>query len=127
MAKRQIIQGPGIPAHRNPIPPAIRIGNMVYSSVITGQDPETGAYPDAIEAQIRNAFRTVRTIMERAGGSPADIAKIGVYLRDREDRKYLNPAWLEMFPDENDRPARHTIATQLDGPSKVQLEFTAVL
>ncbi len=127
MAKREPISGPGIPKHNQPFPTAVKIGNMVYSSAIGGPDPETGKYPEGIEEQVRNAFQAVRRIMELAGGSPANIAKMDVFLRDRDDRKHVNPHWLEMFPDENDRPVRHTIAAPLEGPVRIQLEFVALL
>ena len=65
--------------------------------------------------------------MREAGGSPADIGKVTVYLADRDDRKLVNPYWLEMFPDEDDRPVRHTSATSLPAGRFIQIEFIAVL
>jgi 2-iminobutanoate/2-iminopropanoate deaminase len=127
MPKRQVIAGPGIPKHRNPIAAAVKIGNMVYSAANGGMDPDTGIYPKSIEGQVRNAFQSVRNILAQAGGSPGDIATMTVYLRNRDDRKHVNPVWLEMFPDENDRPVRHTVAAALEGDVLIQLEFTAVL
>jgi 2-iminobutanoate/2-iminopropanoate deaminase len=127
MAKRQVIAGKGIPKHHHPFATAVKIGNMVFSAANGGQDPDTGIYPKLIEEQVRNAFQSVRNILEKAGGSPQDIATVKVYLRNRDDRKYVNPVWLEMFPDENDRPVRHTIAAALEGDVLIQVEFTAVL
>jgi 2-iminobutanoate/2-iminopropanoate deaminase len=127
MAKRQVIAGKGIPKHHHPFATAVKIGNMVFSAANGGQDPDTGIYPKSIEEQVRNAFQSVRNILEKAGGSPQDIATVKVYLRNRDDRKYVNPVCLEMFPDENDRPVRHTIAAALEGDVLIQVEFTAVL
>ena len=55
MPKRQIITGNGLPKHPQPFPTAVRVGNMVFSSAIGGQDSQTGKAPDAPEAQIANA------------------------------------------------------------------------
>jgi 2-iminobutanoate/2-iminopropanoate deaminase len=111
MAKREILHIPGAPGHRNPIPQAVRIGGFVFSSAIIGTDPATGELPDDPEKQAWNTFRNIRTLVEQAGGTTDDIAKMSVSLRDLENRKYVNDAWLDMFPDPADRPARHT--TQL--------------
>lgn len=127
MAKRENISGPDIPEHNQPFPTAVRVGNMVFSSAVPGNDPETHDLPEDVEAQVANAFKTVRAIMERAGGSVDDIGKMTVYLRDRDNRKYVNPHWTEMFPDENSRPVRHTVPADLPGGYHIQLEFMAVI
>ena len=36
MPKREIIRGPMIPEHDQPFPPAVRIGNMVFSAAVGG-------------------------------------------------------------------------------------------
>ena len=41
MPKRQSIEIEGF-AHKNPIPAACRIGNMLMTGIITGTDPATG-------------------------------------------------------------------------------------
>ena len=41
MAKRQSIEIEGF-AHKNPIPAASRLGNMLMTGIITGMDPATG-------------------------------------------------------------------------------------
>ncbi|MGM0396469.1 MAG: RidA family protein [Bacillota bacterium] len=65
--------------------------------------------------------------MEAAGGSIDDIASVKVYVRYPEYMKYINPHWLKMFPDEDNRPARHTTIGRLKAGVKVQIEMTAVL
>ncbi len=127
MASRQRIAGPDIPEHVNPFPAAVKIGNMVFSAATGGDDPETHELPEDEESQIANAFRTVRNIMRRAGGSPADIAKVTVYVNDRSIRPKVNPHWLEMFPDEDDRPVRHMVPADMPPGRHIQLEFIAVL
>lgn len=128
MAKRIRLQGPGIPEHHGqPFPAAIRIGNMVFSAAVGGEDPETDKLPEALDDQVRHAFGNVRRMMEKAGGSPADIAKVAVTLKDRNDRPTLNKYWEQMFPDENDRPVRHTSAGPMAGGRLIQLEFIAVI
>jgi 2-iminobutanoate/2-iminopropanoate deaminase len=127
MPKREALTGPNIPEHNQPFPPAVKVGNMVFSAAVGGDDPETHEIPEDIEAQVKNMFQNVRNIMERAGGSPADIAKASVYVKDRDDRKFINPEWIKMFPDEDDRPVRHTSIHDMVPGRKVQIEFIAVM
>ena len=56
-----------------------------------------------------------------------DIVRMTCLLADLGDREAINKQWLEMFPDENDRPARHTSRYDPPGGMKVQIEIVAVL
>ena len=58
---------------------------------------------------------------------PFTIAVADSVLADLGDRDALNQPWLEMFPDENDRLARHTSKYDPPGGMKVQIEIVAVL
>jgi enamine deaminase RidA (YjgF/YER057c/UK114 family) len=127
MPARQRIKAANIPEHTNPFPAAVKIKNMLFSSAVGGDDPDTHELPADKAAQIANAFQTVRNIMQEACGSPADIAKVTIYVADRDDRRLINPHWLAMFPDEDDRPVRHTSATALPPGRYIQIEFIAVL
>ena len=125
MTRRSIyVEGFG---HKNPIPAACRIGAMVYSGSIQGSDPATGQYGETLEEQSRLMFEQVRRIVEAAGGGVGDIVKMTVWMKDRTRRAALNGPWLEMFPDPQSRPARHTMNADLDGGKLVECEFVAVL
>ena len=127
MTKRQTISAPDIPEHKNPIPAATRIDNLVFSSAVGGEDPVSHALPEDSDSQIANTFKTMAAIMREAGGSVEDIGKLSVYLADMEDRKLVNSHWLDIFPDESSRPVRHTSAKKLPAGRRIQVEFIAVL
>lgn len=127
MPRRQRIKAADIAEHSQPFPAAVKVGNVVFSSAIGGDDPNTHELPPDKETQIANVFKTIRNIMREAGGSPANIGKVTVHLADRDDRKLVNPHWLAMFPDEDDRPVRHTAASTLPAGRYIQIEFIAVL
>lgn len=124
--QRRSIQVGGF-AHDNPIPAASRIGPFVFSGAVTGRDPRTRTMPAGLDAQCANLFHHVREIIEAAGGTTADIAKMTFWLRDYRDRAALNREWLLMFPDPASRPARHALAATFDGDTLIQGDFTAVL
>jgi len=125
MSKRRSINFPGF-SHANPIPNASRIGNIMMSSVISGRDPATGETPDDMGEQIVNIFTHLRSAVEDAGGSPDDIIKVTFWVGDpATGRAALNEEWVKMFPDENSRPARHTLPSG-GGASRVTCDFVAV-
>ena len=124
---RHRIKAPDIPEHVNPFPAAVKMYNLVFSSAIGGEDPTTHELPADKEAQIANAFQTVRNIMREAGGTTNNIAKVALSVADRNDRKLINPYWLEMFPNEDDRPVRHTSQVDMPAGRYIQIEFIAVL
>ena len=125
MARREVIELEGF-AHGNPIPVAVKIGNMVYSGGVAGTN-EAGVTLAEPDEQIGQVFRNVQRIVEQAGGTVGDIAKLDVKLRDMSHRAIVNKYWLEMFPDEHDRPARHTTQGDLPGTLAIQVEIVAVL
>lgn len=126
MPKRTSIYVEGF-SHKNPIPAACRVGNMVYSGSIQGTDPANGKYGADVDAQATLMFAHVKRIVEAAGGSPENIVKMTVWLRDRSNREAVNREWLKMFPDPQSRPARHAIQSPLDGDKLMECDFVAVL
>ena len=123
--KRQSIYIEGF-AHKNPLPAACRLGNMLMTGIITGTDPATGKLADTLEAQCANIFHHVRAIMTAAGGSTDDIIKMNVFMADRSKRDVLNAEWVKMFPDPASRPARHTSQAALEGGQLIVCDITAV-
>jgi 2-iminobutanoate/2-iminopropanoate deaminase len=124
--KRQSIEIPGV-SHGAPIPCGAKVGNMLFSSGIMGRDPATGELPDDPYRQAEFAFQNLRTMLEIAGATTDDIGHMSVMLKDLSYRDAVNKPWLEMFPDEHDRPARHATQADLPGGMLVQLEIIAVL
>ena len=126
MAKRKSIHIKGM-EHGAPIPNGVVIGNMIFSSAISGKDAKTGVLSPDADEQADAMFRNLRLFMETAGGTPENIAYMKVYLKEEKLRDSVNKAWLKMFPDEHDRPARHAMKTELRGNNLFQIEVIAVL
>lgn len=124
--RRRSVEVPGF-SHVNPVPAACRIGPFVFSGILTGRDPETGLMPADLDAQCRNLFRHVASVVTAAGGGTGDIARLVVWLRDPSDRAALNREWLAVFPDPGDRPARYALPWPGEDAALVRAEFVAVL
>ena len=126
MAARTSIYVEGF-SHKNPIPAACRIGNMVFSGSIQGTDPASGQLGATLHEQCVLMFANMRSIVEGAGGTTDHIAKMTVWMKDRTQRAVLNHQWLAMFPDHAKRPARHTMQADLDGGKLIECDFIAVI
>jgi enamine deaminase RidA (YjgF/YER057c/UK114 family) len=125
MARRSIhVEGY---SHANPIPVASRVGNIVASSVISAVDPASGETPESFEGQCEIVFSNMRLILEAAGATPEDVVKVGFYMPDPSQRTVMNRFWLELFPDEASRPARHTQQDALPPPRLIAADFIAVI
>src|SRR5262245_27099294 len=108
------------------IPMGVRMGNAFFSSSIAGRDPATGALGDGAEKQFDLAFRNMLTLVEQAGLTTNDIAHVTVFIGDASGRQLINKPWLQIFPDEHNRPARKTTTYPLPDKVIVQLQAFGV-
>lgn len=109
-----------------PIPMGARVGQMIFTSGISGKDPKTGQLAEGAQAQAFHAFENLRLLLEGAGASMADIGQVTVLTVDESLRDAINSEWVRHFPDPADRPARHTTVQALRGGALLQLIAVAV-
>ncbi|GII25077.1 RidA family protein [Planosporangium mesophilum] len=127
MSNRRSIEIEGLHHGGAPIPQACLVGPLLVSSGILGQDPAGGRVPEDLTEQVAHVFANIGRVLDAAGGSVADIAKLTFFVRDRASREAINAEWLRMFPDPADRPARHTLVQELPPTIHVQCELIAYL
>ena len=113
--------------HKNPIPNASRVGNLVMTGVILGRDADSDEVPTTLEGQCALMIKHMRTIIETAGGTTEHIAKVTIWLKDPSNRDAVNAEWKKMFPNPASRPARHTLPDTQDWPYLVSCDFTAFI
>jgi 2-iminobutanoate/2-iminopropanoate deaminase len=123
---KQCINPPALPSpgplHYSQV---VKKGNLVF---LTGMVPEDSdgvvAGPD-IRSQTRKCLENMRTAVEAAGGSLADICYVTAYLQEKiRDFEGYNEVYGEFFP--HDKPARATVGATLDG-ILVEIQAIAVL
>ena len=92
-----------------PFSPAIRAGDFLFFSGQVGQDPMTGKLVEGgVEAEARQLFRNLATLLEAAGRSFGEVVKANVFLTRIEDFAAVNALYAEQF--EPPFPARTTVA-----------------
>ena len=125
---RQVVNPPGI----TPLVPAysvaIRHGDMVFVSGLTGFKPGTQEIIEGgVAAQTRQTLENIRTSLQTAGATMADVGECTVFLVDMADYAAMNGAYIEFFPA--DPPARATLAVSaLPRPAaRVEIKCSAVI
>jgi len=125
---RRVVNPPGI----SPLVPAysvaVRSGSQVFVSGMTGVRPGTQDIVDGgVVAQTRQALVNIRTSLEAAGATLADVNECTVFLRDMGDYAAMNGAYLEFFPA--DPPVRAALAVSaLPRPAAlVEIKCSAVV
>ncbi len=61
---------------------AVRAGDFVFVAGMRGIDPVTNLPVDGAEARIRQAFLNMKTLVEAAGGTLRNTARLVVYVTD---------------------------------------------
>lgn len=83
---------------------AVRIGDLLFVSGCTASDGRGNVVGRGdVVAQARQTLANVGRILEAAGATFADVAKVTVYLTSIDDRARINPVREEFFGDA--RPA----------------------
>jgi reactive intermediate/imine deaminase len=108
--RRQIIQPEGV-ARLPVFSSAVRSGDLIFLSGQLGALP--GVTPPeviegGIEAETRQTFANIVTVLDAAGATLEDLIKCTVFLADIDDYAAFNAVYLEYFP--NDPPARAALA-----------------
>ena len=92
-----------------PFSPAIRSGDFIFFSGQVGVDPATGKLVEGgVEAEARQLFDNLATLLEAAGKSFADVVKVSVFLTDIGNFAAVNAIYAGQF--EAPFPARTTVA-----------------
>jgi len=122
---RQNIATANAPKAIGPYSQAVRCGNTVYFSGQTPIDPATGALVAGdITAQARRVFENLKAVCEAAGGSFAQVARVGIYLTDLANFAAVNAVMKEYFSEPF--PARSTIGVA-SLPMSAQVEVDMIL
>ena len=122
---KSIIHTDQAPAAIGPYSQAVRVGGTVYLSGQIPLVPATGALLEGdIAAQSRQVFDNMKAVCAAAGGSLADIARLGIYLTDLADFAVVNAVMAEYF--NAPYPARSTVQVSAL-PRGAQVEVDAIL
>ena len=128
MAVREEIRVPGQAEPISHYTDAVRTADLLFVSGCVPVDSKGKLVGgDDVVAQARQALENVGRVLEAAGVTFADVAKVTVYLTDVDDRPKINPVRREFFGEA--RPASTLVeVSRLAIPgAKVEIEAVAVV
>ena len=123
---KKIISPTNAPAAIGPYSQAICTGGMVYTSGQIPLDPATGAAPEGVEAQSRQALENLAAVLAAAGAGLDRVVKTTCFLADMGDFAVFNQVYAEYF--RAPCPARSCVAVKtLPKGLLVEVEAVAAL
>ena len=123
---RQVVNPPGIAPLVPAYSVAIRSGDQLFVSGMTGIKPGTqDIIEGGVSAQTRQTLENIRTSLQAAGATMADVDECTVFLMDMADYAAMNAVYIEFF--RVDPPARAALAvTALPRPAaRVEIKCSA--
>lgn len=122
---RSIISTEQAPAAIRPYSQAVRAGDTVYFSGQIPLDPASGELVQGdISRQTRQVFDNLTAVATAAGGSLAQIVRVGIYVTDLAHFAEVNAVMAEYF--QAPYPARSTIQVSAL-PKAAQVEVDAIM
>lgn len=112
---KQIIVPAGSATPIAPFVPGTLADGVVYvSGTLPFDEQNNVVYPGDPKAQARNVLTTIRTVIETAGGTMADVTFNSIFITDWKNYAAINEIYAEFFP--GDKPARFCIQCGLVKP-----------
>jgi aminoacrylate peracid reductase len=98
-------------------PGAIADGVLYVAGTLSFDKDNNVLYPDDAAAQTRHILETIKSVVETAGGTMADVVFNQIFVTDWKHYGPLNAVYAEFFP--GDKPARYCIQCGLVKPGAV--------
>lgn len=121
----QAVTSDKAPSAIGPYSCAIKTGSTLYVSGQLPIDITTGTMPETAAAQAEQSLKNVKSLVESAGFSLSDVAKVVVFLTDINDFASVNEVYSKFFTAPY--PARSCVGVQsLPKGAKVEIECIAI-
>jgi 2-iminobutanoate/2-iminopropanoate deaminase len=105
MSRGEVFQELYLDATQSSLPVGARVGGVVILPGLGPVDPATGAIVgDDMESQLRAVMHNMDRVLESAGCTNRDVARITTFMRQTSDRTALNAVYREWYPNEDERP-----------------------
>jgi 2-iminobutanoate/2-iminopropanoate deaminase len=122
--RRSRIDIPNVSAHD----PTVRIGNLVFTSRCHGNDQTTGKIVEGgLDAQARQTFENLATLVKLAGGTEANITQITTFGREPDYLPVAKRVFEARFSNPTVRPRFNQTVNFVSPSMAIAIEAMAVL
>jgi 2-iminobutanoate/2-iminopropanoate deaminase len=97
------------PAAIGPYSQAYEVNGFIFASGQIPVNPETGSFPEGIEAQAEQSCKNVKAILEAAGSGLDKVVKTTCFIADMADFAKFNEVYAKYFTS---NPARSCVAVK---------------
>ncbi len=105
--------------------PAVKIGDVVYTSGQVGVDPKTDSLAgDGIQEQTQQVMDNIKLLVEAAGSSMDKVIKCLVFLTDMNDFQAMNEVYKSYFT--SNPPARSCVKVDALARPELIVEIEAI-
>lgn len=109
----------------------VATGTTVHLAGQTGMDATGAIVPGGVVAQFEQALGNLLTALSEAGGTPADLASVTVYIVDMDDyrahAREIGAAWQRLAGRDYPAMAGIGVARLWDAEALVEVQGVAVL
>lgn len=132
-AKRRVLQPEGWPQPKGYVNGIEAEGRLVFIAGQVGWDPrsETPKFSKDFIDQFSQALSNVVEVLKEAGGGPADITRMTIYVTDKKeylkDLMGVGGAWKQHMGRHYPAMALVQVAALVEDDAKVEIEATAVI
>ena len=121
--KKEIISTDKAPAAIGPYVQATKLGEMLFTSGVIPVNPATGEIPSTVDEQARQAFSSLKALVEASGSSIEKVVKTTLFIKNMDDFAKINAIYAEVFAEPY--PCRSCVEVARL-PNDVLLEIEAV-
>jgi len=123
--KKEIIISKKVPAAIGPYSPALKIGNLVFTSGQLPMDPLNGEIvKEEIEAQARRSLENLKAVLESYSIGMENVVKTTIFLKDMNNFSRINKIYGEYFTGQF--PARSCVeVSRLPKDADIEIEAIA--
>ena len=123
--KKEIIISKKVPAAIGPYSPALKIGNLVFTSGQLPMDPVNGEIVKGeIEAQARRSLENLKAALESYSIGMENVVKTTIFLKDMNNFSRINKIYGEYFTGQY--PARSCVeVSRLPKDADIEIEAIA--
>jgi enamine deaminase RidA (YjgF/YER057c/UK114 family) len=109
----------------------VATGTTVFLAGQTGMDPTGGIVPGGVVAQFEQALSNLLEALTSAGGSPADLASLTIYIVDMDDyrahARAIGGVWKRLVGADYPAMAGIGVSRLWDADAVVEVQGLAVL
>jgi len=123
--KKVVIINKKAPAAIGPYSPAVKVGNLIFTSGQLSIDPKTGKMIEGdIEAKTRRALENLKAVLEPYSIGLENVVKTTIFLKDMDNFSRVNKIYAEYFKEKF--PARSCVeVSRLPKDAEIEIEAIA--